>query len=196
MSSKVSEMNTSLEEVVAFREEMFKSSMDLVRRKGADYNRDQQAAGDTLFNLRVAELLGVVETAEKGILVRLSDKFMRLISLTKDPGREPEVTDEKVRDTARDVHNYVDYLVLLYEKRQLTEAVAWPPIEVEEPQIRNIKDPVGAAAAKSSVILGDIKTYEPTLDEKVLTETVTCMACLKLKDKHSYLDNCREEIPR
>lgn len=106
----------SLEQVKIFRQAMFEESMALVEKKGADYNRDQQLSGDTLFNLRVAELLGIVPTAERGILVRLSDKFMRLISLMA-PGRNPAVADESLRDTVRDIHNYSDYALMLWEER-------------------------------------------------------------------------------
>lgn len=109
-------MATTLEDVTAFRKTMFDKSMELVNRKGADYNRDQQSQGDTLFNIRVCELLGVVPTAERGILVRLSDKLMRLISLVH-PDRLPANADESVMDTIADIHNYVDYLGLLHQKR-------------------------------------------------------------------------------
>lgn len=108
----------SLDEVLKFREERFTSSMDLIKRKGADYNRDQQEAGDTLFNLKVCEILGIVPSTEEGILVRLSDKLMRLISLTK-PGREAAVKDESVLDTINDIHNYVDYLGLIWYLRRM-----------------------------------------------------------------------------
>lgn len=107
----------SLSEVMEFRTERFNKSMELIKRKGADYNRDQQEQGDTLFNLRVCELLGIVPSTEEGILVRLSDKLMRLISLTK-PGREAEVKDESVLDTINDIHNYVDYLGLIWQQRR------------------------------------------------------------------------------
>lgn len=107
----------SVEEVKKFRAEMFEKSMSLIDQKGADYNRDQQNSGDTLFNLRVCELLGIVPSAEEGVLVRLSDKFMRLISLTK-PGREAAVKDESVLDTVRDIHNYIDYLALMWLRRR------------------------------------------------------------------------------
>jgi CheY-specific phosphatase CheX len=107
----------SLEAVKEFRTEMFKSSMSLIDKKGADYNREQQLAGDTLFNLKVAEILGIVSTTERGILVRLSDKFMRLISLM-NPGVEAAVKDESVRDTVRDIHNYVDYALMIWEERR------------------------------------------------------------------------------
>ena len=122
---------SSLEQVKKFRQEMYDRSMALVQKKGADYNRDQQQAGDTLFNLRVCELMGVVPTAERGILVRLTDKLMRLISLVH-PDREPAVTDESVLDTICDIHNYVDYLGLMHQERRtmpnltITTTVAGP----------------------------------------------------------------------
>lgn len=112
----------TLEAVKKFRQEMFESSMALVEKKGADYNREQQLAGDTLFNLKVAEVLGIVPTAERGILVRLSDKFMRLISLMQ-PGVEAEVKDESVRDTVRDVHNYIDYALMIWEERRAVKVM-------------------------------------------------------------------------
>lgn len=118
----------SLSEVLQFREDMHKKSMALIEKKGADYNRDQQQEGNTLFNLHVCELLGIVESTEEGILVRLSDKFMRLISLTK-PGREAAVKDESVLDTVVDVHNYIDYLALtwLLRRKNDVKGLAKPP---------------------------------------------------------------------
>lgn len=113
----------SLDEVLAFRDERYTSSTALIRKKGADYNRDQQEAGDTLFNLRVCEILGIVPSTEEGILVRLSDKLMRLISLTK-PGRDAAMKDESVLDTINDVHNYVDYLGLIWLQRRETARMA------------------------------------------------------------------------
>lgn len=107
----------SLSEVLKFRQIRFQKSYDLIEKKGADYNRDQQQNGDTLFNLQVAELLGIVLSTEEGILVRLSDKFMRLISLTK-PGREAVIASESVLDTIDDIHNYIDYLGLIWLNRR------------------------------------------------------------------------------
>lgn len=110
----------SLNDVKSFREEMFAQSMALIDKKGADYNRQQQLNGDTLFNLKVCEILGIVSTAERGILVRLSDKFMRLISLMQQ-GEDPAVKGESVRDTVRDIHNYIDYALQLFEERRAAQ---------------------------------------------------------------------------
>lgn len=107
----------SLDEVKAFRQQMFQESMALIEKKGHDYNRQQQNTGETLFNLKVAELLGIVPTAERGVLVRLSDKFMRLISLM-EPGIDPATAGESLRDTVKDIHNYTDYALQMWEERQ------------------------------------------------------------------------------
>lgn len=111
----------SLDEILEFRTARFKSSFELVAKKGHDYNRQQQIGGDTLFNLKVCELLGAVEYAEQGVLTRLTDKLMRLISLTSRPGVENAVKDESVINTVDDIHNYVDYLALMFLKRKEAE---------------------------------------------------------------------------
>ena len=105
----------TLEDILAYRKQRYESSTNLIAKKGADYNRAQQQGGDTLFNLRVCEILGVVDSAERGILVRLSDKFMRLISLVDG---DPAVVSESFNDTVDDIHNYIDYLALIRERRR------------------------------------------------------------------------------
>lgn len=107
----------TLEQVVEFKERLHRDSTALIQSKGHDYSRKQQGTGDTLFNLRVAEILGIVPTAEQGILVRLSDKLMRLISLMS-PGVTAQVKNESLRDTVMDIYNYAAYALLLWEERQ------------------------------------------------------------------------------
>lgn len=104
----------TLTNVLDFRKQMYDKSIALIQKKGHDYNRKQQTAGDTLYNLRVSELLGIVPKAEHGILVRLSDKFMRLVSLVD---ADPAVADESFEDTIVDIHNYIDYLALMRRER-------------------------------------------------------------------------------
>lgn len=106
----------SVEELLAYRKELFTKADALISKKGHDYNREQQESGDTLFNLRVCEILGIVPITERGILVRLSDKFMRLISLVQ-VGVAPKNQDEKIEDTVLDIINYASYLSLIWKKR-------------------------------------------------------------------------------
>lgn len=101
----------TLEQVVAYHKKICADAQGLIERKGKDYSGAQR---DTLFNLRVAELLGITPTAEKGILVRLSDKFMRLVSLM-EPGVTPQ--NESLRDTVVDIINYSIYALQLHEER-------------------------------------------------------------------------------
>ena len=106
-----------LEEVLATHEEICNKARSVIRAKGQDYNRGQQDK-DTLFNMSVAPLLGIVDNVPQGILVRISDKFMRLISLTKDPSVNAAVKDESVRDTIEDTINYLVYLYIKYKEER------------------------------------------------------------------------------
>ena len=115
----------TLDEVLDERKKRYEKSTSIIIKKGADYNRKQQNSGDTLFNMRVSTLLGITDNPCQGVLVRLSDKFMRLNSLTSNPLENPQVKDESVEDTVDDIHNYVDYLVLFYreERKKLEDSV-------------------------------------------------------------------------
>ncbi|UVF62262.1 hypothetical protein [Nitrososphaeria virus YSH_1032793] len=114
---------TKLDEVLRIHQEICEKARSVIETKGRDYNRGQQDK-DTLFNMSVCELLGITENVPQGILVRLSDKFMRLVSLTKDPRENPAVKDESVKDTIEDTINYLVYLYIKYsEIRQSIQKV-------------------------------------------------------------------------
>ena len=107
---------TTLKKVLTEHKRLCKEAFDMVEKKGADYNRQQQLIGDTLFNLTVAHKLGIVDSTTKSILVRISDKLMRLISLTGNPHEEAEVKDERIADTVEDTINYLVYLYCKYQE--------------------------------------------------------------------------------
>ena len=107
---------TTLKKVLSEHKRLCKEAFDLVEKKGADYNRAQQLDGDTLFNLTVASHLGIVDSVTKSILVRISDKLMRLISLTGNPHEEVAVKDERIADTIEDTINYLVYLFCKYQE--------------------------------------------------------------------------------
>jgi len=71
----------------------FEADMALLRAKGHDYSGTQ----DCLRNLARHGL--------KGIVVRMGDKYERLNTLVWD-ALAPEVKDEVVADTLRDLRNY------------------------------------------------------------------------------------------
>jgi len=115
----------TLEHVIATHQQICDEARSIISKKGHDYNREQQLTGNTLFNLTVCSLLGIVKTVTQGILVRLSDKMMRLISLTKDPTVNAEV-NESIRDTVKDMINYLVYLYIVYleERSNVKEKVS------------------------------------------------------------------------
>jgi hypothetical protein len=106
----------SKEELLAYRARLFAKLDQVLLDKGNDYNAAQQNAGDTLFNLRIAAIMGIVPSPEQGILVRLGDKFMRLASLLS-AGVTQKVKDESVEDTIGDAINYLTYIAAMRMKK-------------------------------------------------------------------------------
>lgn len=107
----------SIDELIAMRSKLWKEADAILIAKGNDYNSQQQKDGDTLFNLRICAILGIVESPIDGILVRMSDKLARLISLTR-PGTEQQVKDESIKDTVVDLCNYATYLLAMRVKER------------------------------------------------------------------------------
>lgn len=83
----------------------FEQDMALLMAKGQDYAGNQ----DCLANLK--------RFGEYGIVVRLSDKFSRLETLTKAvlSGGSRAVLDESLIDTLRDIRNYAFLLQIFIE---------------------------------------------------------------------------------
>ena len=109
---------TTIESVLKEHKKTCKSAFDVVRQKGMDYARQQHKNGDTLANISNSKNWGITDTVCQGLLVRLADKFSRLISLTKDPMINPAVQDEKVEDTIQDMINYLIYLKIKYHEER------------------------------------------------------------------------------
>ncbi len=87
-------------------------------RKNSDYSKK----GSPLSNFLLAEDLGI--PAWVGVLVRISDKYSRITSLTSKAleGNEPSVTDESLRDTLIDMANYSLLAIILLEDWLKTKA--------------------------------------------------------------------------
>jgi hypothetical protein len=79
----------------------FEADMALLKAKGHDYAGNE----DCLANLK--------RFGSYGIVVRLSDKFSRLETLTKQG--QMAVTSESLIDTVRDMRNYLYLLQIFLE---------------------------------------------------------------------------------
>jgi hypothetical protein len=119
--SDVVEDLTTIEGFIAFQARMSKERISTCARKNNDYadpGDHEEDAFKVFRNFMAVERLGIC-SAETGLLVRLSDKFMRLANLVR-PGHERQVKDESMLDTAQDLQNYVDLLAgLVMLKKKL-----------------------------------------------------------------------------
>lgn len=105
-------------------EEIQRRCLDLGEKKSHDYG----ANGDA-----------IAMTGPRGVVTRMLDKQMRLLSLTAE-GFSAHVMDESLIDTAMDMINYATYLVALLEG---TWGVA--PLNKNDPGVMAIKTCEAAA---------------------------------------------------
>lgn len=69
---------------------------------------------DTWANFRMSEMFGV--STFKGCLVRMSDKFIRIANIVKNPSNEK--VGEKITDTLIDLASYALIAICLYEEQK------------------------------------------------------------------------------
>ena len=111
---------TKVSEVQDVHKQLTGMALALVEEKGHDYSsyaakEQERADADTFANIRLAHHLGLVDSPQASVLVRMADKFSRLISL-RNPAEAPMVKSEKVKDTVVDMINYAIYFYILYEE--------------------------------------------------------------------------------
>jgi hypothetical protein len=87
-------------------EAFVREMLDTFQRKNAGYAPND----DPWSNFRLAELAGV--TPFQGVLVRMSDKFIRVMNLSRDPSRER--VGESVMDTLADLAVYAQIARCIY----------------------------------------------------------------------------------
>lgn len=89
-------------ELLAHMERTFAKGIETARAKNADYAGDRGAFG----NFALCESFGIT-SVERGLMVRLTDKFARISNLLDRPAM---VADEKLSDTIDDAINYLAIL--------------------------------------------------------------------------------------
>jgi len=87
--------------------ELLKEITELHNKKNSDYATDE----DPLSNLKLCEQFGI--PAWKGCLVRMSDKWSRIVQLSQ---KEASVVEESIVDTLKDLATYSLLCVILYEE--------------------------------------------------------------------------------
>jgi hypothetical protein len=103
-------MRLKVDELIRLKNALFEESNRLTVLKGRGYGSEE----DTLLNLKLIELVGVVD-AVAGTYVRLSDKIVRLGRMIKMG--EEYVGFEGFIDTVVDAINYLTYLLALKYER-------------------------------------------------------------------------------
>lgn len=89
--------------------QLYDNNVDISKNKNSDY----AGISDPFANFKACEMLGI--PAEEGIIVRMTDKLMRISNLLK---RSAKVKDESILDTLSDLANYSMILRMLIESRQ------------------------------------------------------------------------------
>lgn len=98
-------------DLLASMRRTFAACLETAKDKNADYAGEM--ADDCFANFKACEILNGM-TAEKGILVRLMDKFKRIDNLLT---QDAHVSDEAITDTIQDGINYLGILKALIESR-------------------------------------------------------------------------------
>ena len=94
---------TNTKEVIEYINFLYKNNMEILINKNADYSGDDNEFFNNFLNV---ERLGIT-SVEKGLLVRITDKFTRINNLID---KEAKVKDEKIEDTIADFINYLAIL--------------------------------------------------------------------------------------
>lgn len=84
---------------------------ELHKRKNEAYSGDDS---DPFKNFRQSNLFGI--SPFKGCLVRISDKFMRVANLSKNP--DLDKVGENIKDTLMDLSVYALIAICLYEEEE------------------------------------------------------------------------------
>lgn len=91
--------------------QLLEKMKDLHIRKNAGYSGDSP---DRWANFRMSEMFGV--SSFLGCLVRMSDKFIRVTNLVKNPDNEK--VGENIKDTLMDLASYALISICLLEEQE------------------------------------------------------------------------------
>lgn len=96
---------------------LYKENLETCRKKNHDY----AGSTDPFRNFKACEMYGL--TVEEGLIVRMSDKMVRISNLLKS---EAKVKDEKITDSLKDLANYAMILSVYLENKNRSEIISTP----------------------------------------------------------------------
>src|SRR5690606_2362238 len=102
----------TISDLEKLHKEICGEALALVSAKGHDYSGKSE---DTFRNIRMAKLMGLVDKDSTSVLIRLTDKYNRMVSLNS---ADPAVKGESIRDTVIDLVNYAIYWYALKEEEK------------------------------------------------------------------------------
>jgi hypothetical protein len=88
--------------------------MDVQKKRQEQFKKVQKEALETFTRKNHDYGDAFAEYGSVGVLVRMGDKIKRLVSVSKEGVNL--VDDEKLRDTALDLHNYAAMLIMLIDE--------------------------------------------------------------------------------
>jgi len=92
--------------------ERFYELLEEMKRTHDAKRHDYASTEDVFANFRHCEIAGI--PAWKGVAVRISDKFSRIMGFARK--ERLEVKDESIKDTLVDMANYALIALILYEE--------------------------------------------------------------------------------
>lgn len=99
--------------LVAEYTKILQEMTQIVQMKNTDYAGPE---GDALSNFAFVQTLskGAI-SREMGVIIRMTDKLARVMTLTQ---QEAKVTSEKIEDTLMDLANYAILLIVMHREKQ------------------------------------------------------------------------------
>lgn len=94
----------------------FDRAYDLWTRKQHDYGPSNIQLGLS-FNSSSPDYSRNVKLAQLGIIIRMNDKVSRLINLYKNDLQDTPAVGESIEDTALDIMNYANMLMVLRQNK-------------------------------------------------------------------------------
>jgi len=89
--------------------DLYATNLEISRKKNSDYASET----DPFLNFRACETYGI--SCEKAIVVRMSDKLVRVANLLD---KQAQVVDESLMDSLSDLTNYAMILRIYIEQKK------------------------------------------------------------------------------